>query len=501
MSIATLHQDSARSLERIRAAANRDSRIVFVSGNFNILHPGHLRLLRFAKESGDFLVVAVTSDEFPDTMLPERMRLEAVQETSWVDHAFILRDKPEAFIESLKPHVVVKGREHEERYNPELETVKGYGGRLLFCSGDIGFASMDLLRTQIKEITTACIHLPSHYLERHGSHKQHLEDILQGMSGIKVCVIGDTVVDEYIDCEPLGMSQEDPTIVVSPLLRERFVGGAAIVAAHAQSLGGDVSFFSVLGKDEPADFIRSRLAEQGVNACFFSEDDRPTTLKQRFRALDKTLLRVNHLRQHAISHDTIEKLLSTLKPTLEQADLLIFSDFNYGALPQPLVEELIRFCHQRDIAMVADSQCSSQIGDIGRFHGMTLITPTEREARIALKDHDSGLAVLAQTLCAKASAQYMILKLGAEGALIYSPALLETGLHTDQLPAFNAYPKDVAGAGDSLLTTSAMALQAGASIWEAGFLGSLAAACQVSRTGNIPLTIDDLKRGLHHEYR
>ncbi len=488
-------------LEQIRIKAGTGSSIVFVPGNFNILHPGHLRLLRFAAESGDCLVVGVTSDDFPDTLLPEAIRLEAIQETTWVDHAFIMRDPSAQIVEWLRPEIVVKGKEHEGRDNPETAVLQKYGGRLAFCSGDIGFSSFDLLRKQIKEVSATGIHIPSNFLERHGSGLHRLPTLFESFTSVKVCVIGDTIIDEYIDCEALGMSQEDPTIVVSPLMRETFVGGAAIVAAHAKRLGAEVSFFSVLGQDEPASFVRQRLMQEGVKATFYVEPERPTTLKQRFRAAGKTLLRVNHLRQHAISNETSQRMLKDLQECIEGCDVVIFSDFSYGCLPQSMVDVLTRHCTDKGIAMVADSQSSSQIGDVSRFMGMKLITPTEREARIALKDYDSGLAVLAQNLCHKCNAQNVVITLGAEGILMYSAEAGSSIFHTDKLPALNSSPKDVAGAGDSLLTAAALTLIAGGSLWESAFLGSLAAACQVSRTGNIPVSIEDLRQGLKYGFK
>ena len=64
--------------------------------------------------------------------------------------------------------------------------------------------------------------------------------------------------------------------------------------------------------------------------------------------------------------------------------------------------------------------------------------------------------------------------------------------HTDRLPAFNVAAKDPAGAGDSMFITTALALRAGVNIWESGYLGAIAAACQVSRIGNKPLTASEL---------
>ena len=140
--------------------------------------------------------------------------------------------------------------------------------------------------------------------------------------------------------------------------------------------------------------------------------------------------------------------------------------------------------------MVADSQASSQISDISRFRGMKLVTPTEREARLALHDQSSGLAVLSESLRNKSQAENVVITMGAEGVLVYAREAGEWV--TDQLPAFNTAPKDSAGAGDSFLTCTALGLCSGLDIWRSTYLGSIAAACQISRVGNTPLTQVDL---------
>jgi bifunctional ADP-heptose synthase (sugar kinase/adenylyltransferase) len=143
--------------------------------------------------------------------------------------------------------------------------------------------------------------------------------------------------------------------------------------------------------------------------------------------------------------------------------------------------------------MVADSQSSSQIGDVSRFRGMTLVTPTEREARFAVRDFEAGLVVLAEKLRRKAHARNVIITLDEEGVLIHAEGEQKSDWLTDQLPAFNTAPKDVSGAGDSYLTCTSLSMAVGADIWKSSYLGSLAAACQVGRIGNIPLAPKDLK--------
>ena len=166
----------------------------------------------------------------------------------------------------------------------------------------------------------------------------------------------------------------------------------------------------------------------------------------------------------------------------------MFSDFNYGVLPTSLVNKIGAMFASSGTRLVADSQSSSQIGDIARFQGMLLITPTEREARLSMGDKDSGLVVLAEHVRKRSRAQHVLLTLGAEGLLIDSGFKAKGKWLTDRLPALNSNPRDVAGAGDSLFTSASMALAVGADIWHAAYLGSLCAALQMGRVGNLPLS-------------
>jgi len=476
----------------IRRRAGAAARVVFVSGNFNIVHPGHLRLLQFAAECGDFLVVGVNAHTASEVTVPSEMRLEGVRAIGIVNHAFLLHEQPESFVAKLKPEIVVKGKEFEERFNPEKAAVDEYGGQLLFSSGEVRFSSLDLLQKELLETNYSSIRKPTDFPKRHGFRVGDLHALLQKFRGMRVIVLGDLIVDEYITCDPLGMSQEDPTIVVTPIKEDRFVGGAGIVAAHASGLGADVSYFGVVGNDATAKFAQDTLAGFNVKARFFTDDSRPTTLKKRYRANGKTLLRVSHLRQHDISREIAEQLSANVRLAVQNCDLLVFSDFNYGCLPQALVDHIVPSCNERGVMMVADSQASSQLGDVSRFRGMRLLAPTEYEARLATRDFSSGLVVLAEQLRARADAAQVFVTLGAEGLLIHAPSVEGDAYVTDQLPAFNLAPKDVAGAGDSLLTCASMSLAAGADIWKAAYLGCVAAACQVGRVGNFPISAEEL---------
>lgn len=451
-------------------------------------------MFRFAKECGNKLVVAIESDKIAgmDAHVPEQLRLEGVQSNNLVSEAFIIDEPVIDLISKLKPNIVVKGKEHESRFNPELAALEEYGGKLLFSSGETFFSSLDLIRKEFYEQDHRSISLPLAYLERHNISPLKLIDLLNRFSELRICVIGDLIIDEYITCQPLGMSQEDPTIVVTPIDSTCFIGGAGIVAAHASGMGASVKFISVTGNDAPRKFSLEELAAAGVESYLLVDESRPTTLKQRFRSKGKSMLRVSYLHQGAISIELQKQMLQKLEQIIGTIDLLVFSDFNYGCLPQSLVDQIICLAKKHGVMLSADSQSSSQLGDISRFKEMHLITPTEHEARISTRNHGDGLVILAEELRNQSGAQNILLKMGEEGLLIHVGHEDPHNWLTDRVGALNSAPKDVAGAGDSLLIASAMTLACGGNIWEAACLGSLAAAIQVGRVGNIPLKVKEL---------
>ena len=140
-----------------------------VTGCFNVLHPGHLRLLRFAKERGDRLIVCVESDRIAGSgsHLAQNLRLEGIQSISWIDESFIYDESTASLIERLKPNIVVKGKEHELSFNPELSVLNNYGGTLLFSSGETYFSSLELIKKEFLNQKIHSISAPKDFFLRH----------------------------------------------------------------------------------------------------------------------------------------------------------------------------------------------------------------------------------------------------------------------------------------------------------------------------------------------
>ncbi len=468
---------------------------VFVSGSFNILHPGHLRMLKFAKNLGDKLVVGVYSDKLagPAAYVKERIRLEGVKSNNYVDDAFIINHSPEKIIAKIKPNFVVKGKEFENKENIEKKILKKYGGKLVFSSGEITFSSLDIINKKIQKTINNNKKIITTYLDRHHINKETILKKIKNFKNSKILVIGDTIVDEYIDCQSLGASEEDASLVVMPLNQKKYLGGAGIVAAHCANLGAKVNFFSIVGHDSEARFIKDKLKEYKVISKIFLDSSRPTTHKKRYRSGNKTLLRVSTLHKNLIDLNLQKKIFLSIKKVIKKFDLIIFSDFNYGCLPQALVDKITLEAKKYGIILIADSQSSSQIGFIDRFKDVDLITATEKEARIATKNFSDGLVIISDNLKKTTNSKSVIIKLASEGILINSG---KEFWKTDRIPALNNNPIDVAGAGDSFLSAISLSFTSGMNIWEASYVGSVASAIQINNLGNNPLSYEDLIKNI-----
>lgn len=479
-------------------------RKILVQGNFDVLHPGHIRLLNFARACGDKLLVAVNSDcaMAIKSRIDENHRLEMINSLECVDTAFLTSESSVEIIKKYKPYAVVKGKEFETRENPEIDALEAYGGKLIFGSGEFESIAEQYLKKATKLGSNFDFSEAKAFAQRHNITLENLYNLITQFTKLRVLVIGEVIVDEYIHGTAVGMSQEDPTIVMTPNKIDKFLGGAAITAGHIKAMGANqVSLISVIGNDEAGKYTEKKVNEYAIDAELFYDHTRPTPLKTRYRVSKKTLLRVNQVRQHKISKELQSEILKKIESLIQSLDLLVFSDFNYGLLPQTLVDNIVTLCNQHGVKMVADSQTSSQVGDISRYCNMNLITPTERETRVALNNPDDGLVILAHKLSNRAQPKNLVITLGEEGIFIHIPEMDNKNWENDRLPALNRNATDPAGAGDCFLSASSLALTANGSPWEAFYLGSLASACQVDTLGNTPLSLQILKQAINDSFQ
>lgn len=464
--------------------------IVFVSGKFRVIHAGHMRLFRTATDYGKKLIVALnTVDLTPDEIHWRESILNGIE---YVDEVIRYNGDIKEVLTKIRPNIVIKGDEFREASNPEKSILDDFGGKLIFTSGANFYSESDLIGKSDNEFVKQLYAMPQDFMTRNGITTDQLLKTIQKFSELRVCIIGDLIIDEYINCHPLGMSQEEPTVVVTPVDKRRFFGGAGIVAAHCKSLGAQTTLITVMGDDETSEWALQKASEYQLQSYHVVDSTRPTTLKQRYRSGTQTLLKISHLTQDFLDTSKQAEIFEVFKSISNKIDVLIFSDFSYGVLSPQTVDRILALATSEGIFVSADSQSSSQIGNLGKFKNINLISATERETRLELKDSTSGLVVVAETLRSHLKSENLLLKMGGDGVLISAQDKDGKMLATDEIAAINKNPVDTSGAGDSMLAGATLALASGANIYEAALIGSVLAGIQVGRLGNMPISQEAL---------
>jgi len=466
--------------------------VIMCHGMFDIVHPGHLRHLMYAKEKADILVASITADHHGTKgpfrpYVPQELRASNLAALEVVDYVLIDQNPtPVENIRTLQPDYFAKGYEYcaegiPPKTQEEMAALESYGGEMVFTPGDVVYSSSALLDMHAPKLSLEKLLA---LMDSEGVSFEALLRALRSASDLKVHVVGDTIVDGYSHCSLLGGAPKSPTFSVKHERTDLFAGGAAVVARHLKSAGAQVSFATVLGEDPLKDFVVEEMRAAGVEFMPLVDRTRPTTYKERFLADGYKMLQVDRVDNRTISDKDLHQLCEGLGAS--SAHIVIFSDFRHGMFNRNTIGKLTREIPQSALK-VADSQVSNRWGNILDFADFDLLTPNEREARFALADQDSGVRPLALELFRQSRCRNLILKLGERGLITYrSPGNEPREFFI--LDSFVERLTDPIGAGDALLAYASLALAQSGNIVIASILGSVAAAIACERQGNVPVT-------------
>ena len=282
-----------KTREQLREAIGprpRVNKVIMCHGTFDLVHPGHIRHLMYAKDHADVLVASLTSDSHINKanfrpFVPQDLRAMNLAALECVDYVII--DDNETPIENLKviqPDFFAKGYEYsEEGIHPktreEMAVIESYGGELLFTPGDLVLSSSAIIETTPPNLATEKLLA---LLHSEGLNFGDLKTALTKLKGMKVHVVGDTIVDSYTYCSLVGGTAKTPTFSVKHEREVDFPGGAAVVAKHLRQAGAEVVFSTVLGDDGLKDFVLKDLEASGIECRAVIDPTRPTTQKNAF---------------------------------------------------------------------------------------------------------------------------------------------------------------------------------------------------------------------------
>jgi rfaE bifunctional protein kinase chain/domain len=495
---------TARQVRDLIGPRPRAKKVIMCHGAFDVVHPGHIRHLMYAREKADLLIASLTSDAHIQKAnvrpyIPENLRALNLAAMEMVDYVIIDPDPtPLQNLALVQPDYYAKGYEYNAsglhpRTKEEKDVLDSYGGEIIFTPGDIIYSSSAILKLEPPRIHAEKL---QSLLDAEGLQFSALERSLDKFKGTRVHVIGDTIVDSYTETTMIGGQTKTPTMSVRYERQRDFVGGAGIVAKHLKAAGADVVFSTVLGRDALRDFVLEDLRAAGVTVREVVDETRPTTNKNAIVCENYRLLKIDTLDNRSISGRVLDELTDSVATV--SADMVMLCDFRHGIFNATTIPRLIDAIPQ-GVFRVADSQVASRWGNILDFQGFDLITPNEREARFALGDQDSVIRPLAQRLYESAKCKHLIMKLGERGLLGYRPRADITDVRSFFIvDSFADHVVDAVGAGDALLAYAALSMVTLGEPLIAAVLGSMAAAVECELDGNIPVSPQDVLRKIHH---
>lgn len=487
-------------LLKIVGKGKRKKKIIMCHGNFDVVHPGHVRHLIYAKSKADILLVSITADKFITKgvnrpYVPENIRALNLAAFEMVDFVIIDRNsKPIDNIKKIKPEFFAKGFEYGSRGLPpptkeELDTVESYGGQMIFTPGDVVYSStkfLNILQPRIQEDKLIDL------MDRNRISFNNLYKILKKFKNLKVHVVGDLIIDTYTKTSLIGGHTKTPTPSVLFQDKIDYIGGAGIVADHLRKAGAKVKLTTVVGNDKLKKWAESELISRGVKINLIVDSTRPTTNKNTIISNDYRLLKIDTLENQPISENIANRISNFIKK--ETCDVIIFSDFRHGIFNENNIKRFTK-CIKPGIFKVADSQVASRWGNIAQFKEFDLITPNEKEARFSLGDQDSSISELTRKLHKFSNFKNLILKLGPRG--IVSVFNDGNNAYSFVLPSFAENVLDAVGSGDALLAYSTLTMVSTGSLIKSSIIGSIAAACECEVDGNVPIKLETIKNKIH----
>lgn len=499
----TSYQRKIKTIQEIQEIIGpfpRRKKVIMCHGVFDLVHPGHLRHLMYAKSKAHILIASLTCDAHISKAnyrpyVPQNLRAMNIAALEVVDYVLI-DDHPTPIntILSLQPDYFAKGYEYVKNGLPpqtrEEETaLKKYGGELIFTPGDVIYSSSKIISDGPPKIATDKLAI---LMESEKISFQMIHDTLQSFEGKTVHVLGDTIVDSYVYCSFLSAAAKTPTFSVKYDNQVNYSGGAAVVSKHIRKAGAHVIFSTVLGDDLLKEWVLRDLAQNDIQCLPCIDSTRPTTQKKVFTANNYRLLKVDKLDNHPMS-DTIQKKLSR-QLSDSQVDAYVFSDFRHGIFHRESIPQFKKCLDKRSLR-VADSQVATRWGNILDFSEFDLITPNEKEARFALADQDSVIRPLALDLYKRANCKTLMLKLGDKGVVTYiAPSHSVRSFFT--VDSFVDHVVDPVGAGDALLAYATLSMIVSNSPVIATILGAMAAAVACEHEGNQPVLPTEVAKKL-----
>jgi rfaE bifunctional protein nucleotidyltransferase chain/domain len=473
--------------QRLEQPGRGSRRVVHCHGVFDLLHIGHIRYLQVARQLGDVLVVTVTADQFVNKgphrpVFDERLRAEALAALDCVDFVAI-HHFPTAMeaLRLLRPDIYVKGGEFRDQKTPELVREEAEA------------ATLGIRVEFIDEFRSSSSYLINHYLSpfsaeadqyllgfRQAHTAAQLLERLAPVRDLRVLVVGEAILDEYVTCATMGQSAKSSNVVARFLSQDRYLGGALAVANHVAGFSRNVRLLGLLGEYHTEEsWIRSQLHSH-VHARFLHKAGAPTIIKRQYREVyfATTLFELNHLSEAPLADSEQDRLIEWLVDEMAEADLVIAADYGHSMLGERAIRVL---CEGTNYLAVSTPANAANLGyhTISQFPRADYVCLAEQDLRLDRRKRSGELSQLLVEVAQLLGARKSAVTAGSKGCISYDP---DRGFA--EVPSLATRVVDRFGAAEAFLAITALCAATDTPLDELAFLGNVAGAEAVSIVGN-----------------
>ena len=439
---------------------------------------------------GDLLVVTLTPDRYVNKgphrpAFPQDLRAEMIAALDMVDFVAV-NNWPTAVnaIKMLKPDIYAKGPDYKDASKDvtggikiEEEAVRAVDGDIRFTE-DITFSSSKLLNRHMPQFSGAAAGFLERMRQRYTGGD--IADMIAALRKLKVLVIGDAILDEYVYCHAMGKSSKEPILAAQYLSTETHAGGSLAIANHVAEFCDRVDLVTYLGaRDAKEEFVRANI-KPNIAATFVYKTDSPTIVKRRFvqETLLTKLLEIYEINDAPLEGKEETDLCAFLASKLPEYDVVLAADFGHGLIGPRAVELLAE--KSRFLSVMTQINAAN-IGfhTISKYPRASYICIQESELRLDHRNRRDDLKLLIKNMAKRLSTSTVMVTRGTNGTMLY-----REGEGFSECPAFAMKVVDRIGAGDAVLSVTSLGTAAGLPSDVIGFLGNLAGAQAVTIVGN-----------------
>lgn len=306
----------------------------------------------------------------------------------------------------------------------------------------------------------------------------------------KVLIIGDAMIDTYIYGNVGRVSPEAPVPVITPTIMRQYLGGAANVARNVAALGADASVFFTIGTDKDGDILEKKLHEWNVRCDYLYRDNNLHTInKTRVIGNKQQIVRIDYNDKYELSDESKNKLLGTLEKAINDADIIVISDYGKGTCTEKICEKTIELA--KDKPVIVDPKGTNW----NKYKGATVITPNMNEVNIltglTVENEDAMVEKNYGDLYKVLQIKYMLLTRSEKGMSLFGDNI------KCHIPVYSHEVFDVSGAGDTVVASLAVYMSLDANnIVEASRISNVAAGLVVTKPGTAVVTREEVQKQL-----